>query len=312
MRLRHSPEPPYSRGESDDPRLGDVIKQVTLPEFARKQWDWAIIGLPDDRGVALNGGRPGAAEGPAAIRRWLQRLVPPRELSIADLGDLEMSDNLNADHSAAASAISLALNSADRVAILGGGHDWGFSPIAALLQAGRVGFVNFDAHLDVRASKVHHSGTSYWRALNAGVKGSDAAWFGVQASASAQSHIDFVAAHGGKVFFADYPAEDPDDARSALSPLALPDFDYLDVSLDMDVFSMAEAPGVSAPQPMGLTAVEVIAMLSNVLRRREVRTFGIYETAPPLDLPGEPTARLAARCLWEALAGEVVAEGEYD
>ena len=36
-----------------------------------------LIGLPDDLGVRLNGGRPGAAAGPAALRVALERLGWP-------------------------------------------------------------------------------------------------------------------------------------------------------------------------------------------------------------------------------------------
>jgi formiminoglutamase len=295
----------FSRRDPEDPRLGDVAQIVTLPEFEKRHWDWAIIGLPDDRGVALNGGRPGAAEGPNAIRKWLYRLVPPRHLALADLGDLGMTDDLDADHRTATSAIAAALGHADKVAVLGGGHDWGYCPIAALMQGGIAGFVNFDAHLDVRASKVHHSGTSYWRALESGINGENAFWYGVQMAATAAAHRQYVEAHGGLISWAD--SLDPEaDGFLTSTDARFGEFaegcDYLDVSLDMDVFSSASAPGVSAPQPLGLSPEEIIVMLSSVFSAPKLRTVGIYETAPPLDLPGEPTSRLAARCLWEALS----------
>jgi formiminoglutamase len=289
----------FSRGDSEDKRLGDIAQMVSLQDFDKQRWDWAIIGLPDDRGVALNGGRVGAAEGPAAIRKWFYRLVATGDVKIADLGDMEMSDDLHADHDRATEAIAIALGKAERVAVLGGGHDWGYCPIAALQQGGSVGFVNFDAHLDVRPSKVHHSGTSYWRALENGVKGENAAWIGVQSSAASLAHVNYVKAHGGSITWAD-AANDDLEVRDALDPLNA-GYELLDVSLDMDVFAMADAPGVSAPQPMGLEPWDVITMLSTLMDQPQLRTFGIYETAPPLDLPGEPTSRLAARCLWEAV-----------
>ena len=90
--------------------------------------------------------------------------------------------------------------------------------------------------------------------------------------------------------------------NNVLDPMLSATYDYLDVSLDMDVFSMADAPGVSAPQPLGLAACDVVTRLSTVLSRPTLRTFGIYETAPLLDTEGEPTSRLAARCLWEAIS----------
>jgi formiminoglutamase len=300
MKFSHDRSLLFSRGDSEDKRLGDIAQMVSLQDFDKQRWDWAIIGLPDDRGVALNGGRVGAAEGPAAIRKWFYRLVSTGDVKIADLGDMEMSDDLHADHDRATEAIAIALGKAERVAVLGGGHDWGYCPIAALQQGGSVGFVNFDAHLDVRPSKVHHSGTSYWRALENGVKGENAAWIGVQSSAASLAHVNYVRAHGGSITWAD-GANDDMEVGDALDPISA-QYDLLDVSLDMDVFAMADAPGVSAPQPLGLAAYDVVTMLATLFERPSFRTFGIYETAPPLDLPGEPTARLAARCLWEAVA----------
>ncbi|MDQ2985617.1 MAG: formimidoylglutamase [Armatimonadota bacterium] len=297
MKFTHDRSLLYSRGDRDDPRLGDIAQMVSLQDFEKRFWDWAIIGFPDDRGVTLNGGRPGAAEGPAAIRKWLYRLVAPKPIGIADLGDLTMSDDLHADHERAAQAIAIALGHASRVAVLGGGHDWGFSPISALMQGGSAGFINFDAHLDVRPSKVHHSGTSYWRALEAGVNGEFAKWIGVQRSATSAVHAAYVAAKKGTICWA---------RESTGGPVALSGekdgADYYDISLDMDVFPIAEAPGVSAPQPLGWEAQTLLPVIKNVLSISKVRTFGIYEAAPLLDSNGDPTTRLAARCLWEALS----------
>jgi formiminoglutamase len=294
MRFRIDPELLFSRGEPDDPRLGDIAKMATLAEFEKGKWDLALLGLPDDRGVLLNKGRPGAAEGPDAIRHWFYRLVPPNaKARIADLGNLQMTDNLESDHSTAAEVIAVALGHADRVAILGGGHDWGFSPISALMQGGKTGFVNLDAHLDVRPSAVQHSGTSYWRALEAGIEGENAFWHGIQKPSLAKLHEKYVEAKGGSLSLAG-------DEFSDEVPKAIERCDAFDVSLDLDVFAMSEAPGVSAPQPLGLPAAEVVGILRRLLAEPKVRTLGIYELSPPNDPTGS-TARLAARCLWEAL-----------
>ena len=281
----------FSRGDSEDPRLGDVAVMPSLAEFERRKWDWTIIGLSDDRGVGLNGGRLGAGGGPSAIRKWFYRLVPPCRQDIADLGDLVMSEDLDADHKRAAEAIATALGKSSRVAVLGGGHDWGYAPIAALLQGGTVGFMNFDAHLDVRASNVHHSGTSYWRALEAGVKGENAHWVGVQRAATAELHQRYVEAHGGTINWSD----------STMVPAIPKACEYLDISIDMDVFSIAEAPGVSAPQPLGLSAASLMPLLTSAFSAPHLRTVGLYETAPLLDCAAESTTRLAARLLWQAL-----------
>lgn len=294
MKFEINPELLFSRGEPEDPRLGEIARMPTLAEFEKSKWDAAIIGFADDRGIALNKGRVGAKEGPNSIRKWFYRLVPPsKTLDLADLGDMQMSGSIEADHAKAADVIAIALGHARRVVVLGGGHDWGYSPIAALMQGGRTGFVNFDAHLDVRASGLQHSGTSYWRALETGIRGEDAVWCGIQRTAASELHRAYVEAKGGKIF----------DAEEPLSELAnaLPDCEAFDVSLDLDVVSMSEAPGVSAPQATGLPAREVLNSLQQTLTSPKARTFGIYELCPPHDV-NEMTARLAARYLWEAIA----------
>ncbi|MCL6623396.1 MAG: hypothetical protein K6T17_02110 [Fimbriimonadales bacterium] len=62
IRLSLSQDWFYSRKEADDPRLGEVVKAVSLEELQGSRWDWVLIGFPDDRGVVLNQGRPGAGE----------------------------------------------------------------------------------------------------------------------------------------------------------------------------------------------------------------------------------------------------------
>lgn len=294
MKFEQNPNLLYTRGDHHDPRMGDVTVMPTLRKFEKAEWDVAILGFADDRGVMMNQGRPGAAQGPDRIREFFYKMVVHEVLRIADLGNLMLSRDLDADHALATEAIVLALSRAKRVALLGGGHDWGFSPVAALMQAGRTGFVNADAHLDVRASEVHHSGTSYWRALESGVRGEDALWFGVQPSSTSLFHREYVLAKGGCVI-----EEDLGEAIKA-GQSVLDACDLVDLSLDMDVFAMSAAPGVSAPQPSGLPVSVVIQFIEHLLFSPKVRTFGIYELCPPHDVE-DMTARLAARCLWSGV-----------
>ncbi len=294
MKFEQRPNLLYTRGDRHDPRMGDVTVMPTLRKFEKAEWDVAIIGFADDRGVVLNQGRPGAAQGPDKIREFFYKTVAHDGMRIADLGNLALSRDLDADHALATEAIVLALSRAGRVALLGGGHDWGFSPIAALMQAGRTGFINIDAHLDVRASEVHHSGTSYWRALESGVRGEDALWFGVQPSATSLFHREYALAKGGCVI--------ERDLKQALlaAGTIFGECEMVDVSLDMDVFAMSSAPGVSAPQPSGLPVSAVVQFLEGTLASPKARTFGIYELCPPHDVE-DMTARLAARCLWSGV-----------
>src|SRR3982750_4758821 len=87
---------------ADDPRVGRLLGarlRAGEPPAA------VVLGFPTDEGVRRNGGRPGAAEGPSAIRGSLYRLAPDARSSpfeellgrTSDLGDLVISGNLEQD-----------------------------------------------------------------------------------------------------------------------------------------------------------------------------------------------------------------------
>ncbi len=300
MKFEQAPDLMFSRGDSDDPRLGEKAKLVSPAEFSKADWDFAVLGLPDERGILLNKGRPGASKGPNAIRKWFYRLVlPDQNPKIGDLGDLKMTSDLSYDHDEASQAIAFALTHSKKVIVLGGGHDWGYSPISALQKAGTVGFVNLDAHLDVRPSQVHHSGTPYWRAIENGVNGENAIWIGIQKAATARLHMDYATGHGGTIHFADDPIETERIENQIIQINET--VDNLDLSLDLDVVLMSQAPGVSAPQCIGLQSEQVLHWIRFVKNLSKNRTFGIYELSPEND-QNEMTARLAARFLWEYIS----------
>ena len=94
-------QPPGSA--NDDLRIRDLLgKNVRWGLRPRV----AIIGFPSDEGIRRNGGRWGAAKGPAAIREELYRLTPDARSYPAfvdllknstDLGDIEITNDLRAD-----------------------------------------------------------------------------------------------------------------------------------------------------------------------------------------------------------------------
>lgn len=90
-----------------------------------------LVGFPTDQGVRLNGGRPGAAQGPSAIRTALYRLTPdardPRLERLlrrtGDLGDLRCTRELAADQAALGAALPPHLARGSFVIVPGGGHE---------------------------------------------------------------------------------------------------------------------------------------------------------------------------------------------
>ena len=55
------------------------------------------------------------------------------------------------------------------------------------------------------------------------------------------------------------------------------------ITVCSDVFSSAFAPGVSAPQSLGLDPEIVLPLIKHVLRTRKVRGFDICEISPRFD-----------------------------
>jgi arginase family enzyme len=78
--------------------------------------------------------------------------------------------------------------------------------------------------------------------------------------------------------------------------------DALFVSIDLDVFAGAFAPGVSAPGTEGLTPEEGRAIAHAAGRNPRVRLFELMELNPRHDVD-QRTARLAALLLCSFLSG---------
>ena len=80
------------RGTPEDPRLGDRIGSGISARGGV-----ALLGFADDRAIVNGRGRPGAASGPAEVRRFLSRLTPGdrgelESVEISDLGDAVPSE----------------------------------------------------------------------------------------------------------------------------------------------------------------------------------------------------------------------------
>lgn len=241
--------------------------------------------MPDDLGVRLNAGRPGAAEGPTALRAALTRYGAAEASGVEwpgvfDAGDVQPSKDLDETHDRVSVAVE-ALLAADLFPVgIGGGHDLTYAfvrPLATRLP-GMVG-VYFDAHLDVREEK--GSGMPF-RRLVEDCSVSALHVLGLDRYANTSEHVRWFQGHGGRI-----------DALTPTDPLPAGD---LFVSLDLDVIDQACAPGVSAMNPHGWSPSTAEAWVRAAGRSTRVRCFDIMELSPPHDESGR-TARVAARLL---------------
>src|SRR5688572_1417520 len=163
---RPDPDLFFSRGDRNDPRLGEIVGRLE-EQYAASEI--AIVGCPQDEGVRRNNGRAGAALAPAAIRKQFYKLTPfGIKRRIFDIGDVKIGASLEDTHRTHCTVVQQLLRDGKRVVVLGGGNDISYPDGVAMAEvygsANWIG-VNVDAHLDVRVADQRNSGTPYRQLL---------------------------------------------------------------------------------------------------------------------------------------------------
>jgi formiminoglutamase len=264
--------------------------------------------------VRLNGGRVGARGGPTAFRAALGRYgVPwdgvrrrPLDVPVYDAGDVTPAPGddeqaLLATHARVRSAVA-ALHASGLVTIaVGGGHDLSLPALGAVSTAlGRaLGGVNLDAHLDVR-EKVG-SGMPFRRLIEGQhVEPRRFVELGLGRFVNDESDLEWLRARGGTAIHAEAIFEHGLDHRAALelSTAEGPGF----LSIDLDALDQSVAPGVSAPNPLGLSLSNATRLAEAAGARPEIRHFDMMELNPSYDPDGR-TARAAALLFLHFIAG---------
>lgn len=254
----------------------------------------AIIGIPDDTGVRLNHGRPGAAQGPHAFRSALSTygVASPIDLPghaayprVFDVGDVIPGSSLSETHDRVSAATAAVLELGLFPIAIGGGHDLTFPFVRTVAKhSSPLSQIYFDAHLDVRPEP--GSGMPFRALLDSGFIRSPLV-VGLNPLVNSQEHADYFRAHRGTII--PRAAFTPDSVLSLLAHTPAP----IACSLDMDVFDASHAPGVSALNPDGLSPRDIAPLLSAIAASGKLRCFDIMELNPAHD-SDHRTARLAA------------------
>ncbi len=277
-----------------------------------------LLGVPSDQGVLQGGGRPGANQGPSAIRQQLKqygtayhfdRKADLSRLAIADFGDLIPSEQCEETHQRLSEAVGEIFKLGALPIVLGGGHDLTFGGVRALANAtrGGVGGIALDAHFDVREVKagVITSGTPFRNILDQipSVKGEHFVEIGVNGLVNAKVYYDYLISKKVSLFsLAKTHQVGMDAVLEKAFHVAGQDTDKIFVSIDLDAVAQAFAPGVSAPSPEGLTPEEVGLAAYRAGLHPKVAYLDIMEMNPSFDQDGR-TARLAAAIVLHFLSG---------
>ncbi len=287
----------YQRHDPEDLRLGETVSRGRA---AYEESDIVILGCPQDEGVRRNQGRPGAALAPAAIRRQLYKLSSwdVTELRLFDLGDNLVQGSLEEIHERQQSIVEHVLKDGKQLIVLGGGNDISYANVSALSRVHpELMAVNIDAHFDVRAHPVRNSGTPYRQLLDEGKLSASSFYeLGYQAHSNSAQHAGYLAALGVRCISSQQLKQA--GIRAVLSELLASHPTAIFWGLDMDV--TAAAPGVSAPNALGLSAWELCELADMAGSDPRSRMLEITEVNPQFD-QDDQTSRLAAIIIWHFL-----------
>ena len=264
----------------------------------------ALLGFQCDAGVARNGGRVGAAQGPSAIREILRNLPAHQLSSVVDAGDVScIGDELEAAQAELSKQVCSLLGNGHFPIVLGGGHEMAYGSFCGLEKyfdaetAPRIGIINLDAHFDLRLSERGNSGTPFRQVAERCAK---RAWsfnyccLGVSRFSNTQSLFD--RAESLNVSWRTDEQMGVTQLHESLAALAdfLASIDIAYLTICLDVLPAATAPGVSAPAARGV-ALEVIEPLVDLVTASgKLRLADIAEMNPQFDIDRR-TARVAAR-----------------
>ena len=309
------PDPNQWQGRPDLPPAScffQIMQMLNLAEeksIDHQPLAFALLGFRCDEGVKRNQGRPGAAEGPAAIRQALAKLPIQRQNFICyDAGNIMCPDgDLEGAQEALGEVVAILLRNKLVPIVLGGGHEiaWGhYQGIASVYTKEDLGIVNFDAHFDMRPllPKEHgSSGTSFLQiaeAHQAANRHFDYSCFGIQHSGNIRQLFETAKKYKAHYMFADELHMGLVEKCVDFMDRIIDANDIVYLSLCMDVFAAAYAPGVSAIQPLGLTPWQVTPLVRLLAATGKVISFDIAELAPRYDID-QRTAKLAANLIFE-------------
>lgn len=270
---------------------------------------FALLGFECDTGVSRNQGNPGAVDGPCAFRRTFAKLPLQTPHTLYDAGNVTcIAGDLEAAQRALGVQVNNILSRNLTPIIIGGGHEtaWGhFQGLAQHYLNNDIAILNFDAHFDLRPLINGHLGSSGtpFRQINnlliAQQRPFNYYCAGIQPFSNTQQLFNYAQANKVNYLLAETINANPYDLGFIKNIINTHQSIY--VSICMDVFSAALAPGVSAPQPLGIHATYVLEALKLLKQSGKVISLDIVELAPKYDINAQ-TAKLSSALLMTYMA----------
>ncbi len=270
-------------------------------DFPYEKSDVAFFGAPLDLTSSY---RPGYRFAPAKIREasaHLETYVMAagvdvfEKLNVTDLGDIVVTPtDLEQTGNRITRVVKGVLQDGKVPAMMGGEHTVSYFALKAF---GDVHVIHLDAHRDLRdeymGDRLCHA-TVMRRVLD-GMPADRLIQIGVRSCSKEED--EFAAGAGVVAYNADQTIDDPKRMIADVKKIVGESKIYL--SLDLDVLDPAFAPGVSTPEPGGLSTVQLLRIIRE-LGKLNLVGFDVVELVPPHD--DGTTAFAAATIIYEILA----------
>lgn len=296
-------------------RFHHQVNQCRDPQYA-------LIGFASDAGVKRNLGRVGAVAGPDAIRSQLANLPLHQPLEMIDLGTVHcVADQLEQAQAELAATVCEVLNDQMFPIVIGGGHEVAFGSFLGLHQhlnqqanpegvARKIGIINFDAHFDLRQAEQASSGTPFLQAAQLlQQQGQSFHYLCLGVAQHANTRVLFERAQALGCQYVLDREFNPTNLCNILIKVKqfITDVDDVYVTIDLDVFSSALAPGVSAPAVRGIDYSSFEAIFQYIQRSSKLRILDLAECNPRFDIDHK-TAKLAAYIIYNFACSALSAE----
>jgi formiminoglutamase len=290
----------FTRNDVNDVRLGEITASNDGDYTAA---DIVILGCPQDEGVRRNNGRVGAAAAPDAIRAQFYKLTPFNiKKRLFDLGDVLIGSSLEETHDTQKAVVKQILLDGKRLIVLGGGNDISYPDGCAMAEVFGpdkwIG-INVDAQLDVRIADQRNSGTAYRQLIDEGHLLPNYFYeVAYQTHFASPVYYKYLRDHGVNRIsleilrsreHADMELKENIRQRFIGQSSSLNTF----FGFDIDVVRSADAPGSSAPSPLGLRAGEFITLVKYAASLANTKLIEFTEVNPRYDIDDRTTKLVA-------------------
>lgn len=281
--------------EEDDLKLWQVVKDISE---VQEKGGVCFVGYDTEDGILRDEGVAGAAEGADAIRKGLSELPSIKNLRIYDYGNLEKKTLEEAQEEYSEKIADIYSKGLFPIG-LGGGHDIVYGAYKGIRKAfpdKKIGIISFDAHLDIKSYDERMTSETSFKKILDEDKNVEYAITGFQRLENSRSLIRNADEKGVLVLEEEYLEE---FTISSLKSF-VKKMDIVYVTICMDVFDGAAAPGVSFPTVLGMDSKKGRRILRALMETKKVVCLDFAEINPRYDVANR-TSRLAGYMIYETM-----------